>query len=467
MTGGASQPASLVGRLVLWSLVLLAVVIPLFWALFANAVEKVSRDVVDTRLLEFADQVRGHWVSTRANQTAPINGLSRHGPALRGHAGGADLDWVWQVSVAGTVALKSDLLTLTGAQLPIRPDPSDAFTLDTVNSPLGPLRIAERVLDEPLPFGQANGATSERLHYIVGLRLERYRGYVEDHAARLRGLALLAVIPVALALIGLSAVIILATRRNLEDLSDALHAYGQGDSPRVEGRFPRELQETVDRLNALIGQNEKILERTRKYVSKIAHDINHPLAILKNALRGGTDKDLMQRQVDRMAGLVDRYASLARAIGPDGQGERRTHVHGVLADIVDGFSILYRRTPLTFAIDCADDLSFPIPRHDLETMISNLVSNAHKYGDGHVRLSAGLDDGGGLVLSVEDDGPGIAEDDRAAALNWGKRLDEAPPGTGFGLSIVNDIAALYDGALTLSASELGGLKAKIKLPKPA
>lgn len=221
-------------------------------------------------------------------------------------------------------------------------------------------------------------------------------------------------------------------------------------------------------MNRLLRQNAVLIERTRKYVSKIAHDINHPLAILKNALAGeAPDKTLMTKQLDRMESLVDRYVSLAKAVGPEGLGGRQTtDIKASLQDAADGFSLLFRRTPLTISVDCPDGLTFPIPKHDLEAMISNLTSNAHKYADSEAVLRAVLDDDGTLVLSVEDDGPGIPDDQRNAALNWGKRLDEAPPGAGFGLSIVGDIADLYQGRLVLGRSMLGGLKVDILIPPP-
>ena len=165
-----------------------------------------------------------------------------------------------------------------------------------------------------------------------------------------------------------------------------------------------------------------------------------------------------------MTGLVDRYSSLARAIGPDGQPARKTEIEPLLQDVVDGFAILYRRTPLEIDHSCEAGLLVPIPKHDLEAMLSNLVSNAHKFADARVRVSAQMV-AEGLRLTVEDDGPGISETLRSAAFNWGKRLDEAPPGTGFGLSIVRDIADLYDGSVALAQSaDLGGLRVDIDLP---
>jgi signal transduction histidine kinase len=455
--GPVRAPHSLVGRLVLWGAVLFILTLPVFWLMFVNAADRISRDGVDTRLLEFAEQVRGYWISVRADGVPDIDAAAG--------AGGADVDWVWQVARDGQVALRSDLLGLSGTALPVAEGgPTPAFTLRTVETPLGALRIAERVVDEPV----AGTQRTERIHYVAGLRMQRYLAYAEDGAARLEPLALLAVIPVAVALLALSAVIIQTTRRTVKQLTDALAAYESGRAERVEGRFAVELQAVADRINALLARNEKLVDRTRRYVSKITHDINHPLAVMKNAVDGGPDADpaLMRRQIERMSGLIDRYASLARAIGPEGQSGKRLSVRDVLDDITDGFSILYRRTPLTFEVACDPAAAVALPRHDLEAMVSNLVSNAHKYGETRVRVSAAVDADGGLTVAVEDDGPGIPEAERGGVTAWGRRLDEAPPGTGFGLTIVRDIADLYEGTVTLDTSDLGGLKAVITLPPP-
>ena len=147
------------------------------------------------------------------------------------------------------------------------------------------------------------------------------------------------------------------------------------------------------------------------------------------------------------------------------QVQRQTDIGDLLQGVAEGFSILYRRTPIEIHYDCNPGLRFAVARHDLEAMVSNLVSNAHKFAGSRVRLSA-TKDGTSLRVTVEDDGPGIPADQREAALNWGGRLDEAPPGTGFGLSIVRDIVALYDGEMQLEDSAMGGLKVAIALPGP-
>jgi signal transduction histidine kinase len=67
-------------------------------------------------------------------------------------------------------------------------------------------------------------------------------------------------------------------------------------------------------------------------------------------------------------------------------------------------------------------------------------------------------------LTFEDDGPGLAPEDRERVLERGEKLDESMPGSGLGLSIVEDIAKLYGGAFALGTSPLGGLEARLTLP---
>jgi len=173
----------------------------------------------------------------------------------------------------------------------------------------------------------------------------------------------------------------------------------------------------------------------------------------------------LNRQIDKIAGLVDRYSSLARAVGPEGENRQRTNIASSLQDTADGFSILYRRSPLTIECNVEEGLSFVISKYDLEAIISNLVSNAHKFSNSLILISAQIHEGA-LKIKVEDDGPGIPEDQLKLVLNWGTRLDHAPPGTGFGLSIVHDMVDLYNGAIELAPSKLGGLSATITLPAP-
>jgi signal transduction histidine kinase len=111
-----------------------------------------------------------------------------------------------------------------------------------------------------------------------------------------------------------------------------------------------------------------------------------------------------------------------------------------------------------------DDLAFLGERQDLQEILGNLMENACKWSRRRVRVSAGPSGLGQMIAVVEDDGPGLPEDQREAVLKRGTRLDEDAPGSGLGLSIVDDLTRAYGGRLTLGASDLGGLKAVLELP---
>ena len=102
-------------------------------------------------------------------------------------------------------------------------------------------------------------------------------------------------------------------------------------------------------------------------------------------------------------------------------------------------------------------------RQDMEEMLGNLMDNACKWANKLVRASTVKSGAYGLII-IEDDGPGVPDDKLAEILHRGKRLDEATPGSGLGLSIVTDLAELYNGALELGHSDLGGMMATLKLP---
>ena len=109
-------------------------------------------------------------------------------------------------------------------------------------------------------------------------------------------------------------------------------------------------------------------------------------------------------------------------------------------------------------------------RQDLEEMAGNLVDNACKWAASQVFIevlverNAEPDAGPRLRIIVDDDGRGLSETERAQVSRRGQRLDESKPGSGLGLSIVVDLAALYGGSLTLGGAPTGGLRAELLLP---
>jgi two-component system osmolarity sensor histidine kinase EnvZ len=108
----------------------------------------------------------------------------------------------------------------------------------------------------------------------------------------------------------------------------------------------------------------------------------------------------------------------------------------------------------------------PVRRHAFKRAVANLVNNAARFAD-HVNVSAAKHNGS-LTIEVEDDGPGIPEDEREHVFRPFYRVDHArnqdSGSTGLGLAIAQDIARIHGGDITLDQSRLGGLKAVLKVP---
>jgi signal transduction histidine kinase len=142
----------------------------------------------------------------------------------------------------------------------------------------------------------------------------------------------------------------------------------------------------------------------------------------------------------------------------------RTAVAPVLGDLARVLGRIHSARGIEIAVVCPPSVAFRGERQDLEEMAGNLMDNACKWARTKILAEAQAGPAGRLQLLVEDDGPGLAAEDRGRVMERGERLDESVPGSGLGLSIVRDIAKLYGGGLELQESPLGGLKVVLELP---
>jgi signal transduction histidine kinase len=124
---------------------------------------------------------------------------------------------------------------------------------------------------------------------------------------------------------------------------------------------------------------------------------------------------------------------------------------------------IYAGRGLAFKVDIPPDHFIRGQREDLEEMLGNLLDNACKWAKSDIEVHS-MQEEGFVVVTVDDDGPGLAVAMRDAVLQRGVRADEAAPGSGLGLAIVRDLAELYAGTISLEDSPLGGLRARLRLP---
>ena len=108
-------------------------------------------------------------------------------------------------------------------------------------------------------------------------------------------------------------------------------------------------------------------------------------------------------------------------------------------------------------------LAVRVDERDLLEMLGNLIENAFKYTRSRVRIATRATDGRCAIV-IEDDGAGIAPADRELVLRRGTRADTASAGHGIGLAVTVELAAVYDGGITIEDSELGGALVRLELP---
>lgn len=267
--------------------------------------------------------------------------------------------------------------------------------------------------------------------------------------------------------LGLAMAVIIQVRFGLFPLRRMaldLEAVRRGDVSRLPDDYPREVAPLAQAMNTVLDNDCQLIERARTHVGNLAHGLKTPLAVMQAELAGQPDRRVMENQLENMRRLVERH--LGRAAASAGAGRAlgaQVAVKPVAAEIAAALTKIFAESHLRLGMQVDDDVSFQGDADDLAELLGNVLENACKWAKSEVRLSAWRD-AGGLVLRVEDDGPGMTPDQAAAAAERGARLDQMTAGWGLGLSIVADLVSLYGGDVQFGKSPLGGLAVSLFLP---
>lgn len=251
----------------------------------------------------------------------------------------------------------------------------------------------------------------------------------------------------------------------LRALRAALQDIRRGAAPRLAGDYPAEISPLADELNEVLAHNEALIQRARVQAGNLAHGLKSPLTVLHQELTevGGERGRILRDQVALIGDQVERVLARIRAAGPLSAAAGRASIPQVLRDLVFSLELIHRDRGIRIDVDCPEGAAFPGDAADLAEMLGNLMDNACKWARSRVQVAVGSE-GRRLTILIDDDGPGIAPEARAAVLTRGARLDQTVPGSGLGLDIVRELAELYRGALRLEDSPLGGLRARLELP---
>ena len=169
----------------------------------------------------------------------------------------------------------------------------------------------------------------------------------------------------------------------------------------------------------------------------------------------------MKGDLDEMEHMIDEYLAFAK--GEAGEATQPVDVSALLKAAGEDV----KRAGAEVEIAAPADLTASLRPLAFKRALANLAGNAAAHGD-HVRLSARALASGGLEIAIEDDGPGIPDDMHEEAFRPFSRLDQSRnqnrKGVGLGLAIARDVARGHGGDITLARSDLGGLRALIRLP---
>ncbi|HVQ89127.1 MAG TPA: HAMP domain-containing sensor histidine kinase [Actinomycetes bacterium] len=321
------------------------------------------------------------------------------------------------------------------------------------------------------PFIVASAAQGD-LVAVVGRNIDDE----VDAAATVRK-ALLFGVPLLLLVVGVVTWWIVGrTLRPVEDIRKEVEQISAREMSRRVPTAPGsdEITRLAATMNRMLDRLQTSQVRQRQLVSDASHELRSPVAAIRqhaevadthpNATNVEELASAVLIETERLQRLVEDLLLLARL--DEGAENDATEID--LDDLVLAEANRLRR--MTTADVDTTNVEAGRVRGDavaLERMTRNLAENAKRYSRRHIALGLS-EENGQVLLSVEDDGPGIPAEDRERVLQRFVRLDESrgrkTGGVGLGLAIVREVAESHGGSCALGESRLGGLRVEIRLP---
>lgn len=268
--------------------------------------------------------------------------------------------------------------------------------------------------------------------------------------------------------------------RPLYRLGDAIAERSPDDLHPIGERVPNEVQGLVDTVNSFMGRLQSALDALRNFTGNASHQLRTPLAIIRTqlalALRAGSIEDtkIAVKKADEAVANAERILAqllLMAKIDAAGKDEARKLERIDLVELTRGITAEH----VPAAGDAGIDLGFDgegeafvrVEPLLVGEMLKNLLGNALLYAGRGAEVTTRVSENEGFVsLEVEDNGPGIRPELRESVLRRFHRGASEAPGTGLGLPIVEEIAALY-GARTSLGDGAGGRGLKVAILFPA
>jgi two-component system, OmpR family, osmolarity sensor histidine kinase EnvZ len=255
--------------------------------------------------------------------------------------------------------------------------------------------------------------------------------------------------------------------RPIVQLADAMERFGRGeDTGPFRVRGAREVRAAALSFFGMRQRIKQFIEQRSQLLAGVSHDLRTPLTRLKlqfALLPPSPEIEDAKRDLADMEETLEEYLAFAKGLAEEAPAEVD------LRELVEELATDARRTGADVALEAEGSTVAPGRARALKRCLANLIDNAIAHGD-IVRVTITGEDGA-VTVAVDDNGPGVPEELYEEAFRPFSRLDETrsrnQKGVGLGLAIARDVARSHGGDIKLSQSPQGGLRASLRLPRPA
>jgi len=303
---------------------------------------------------------------------------------------------------------------------------------------------------------------------VVELRIKYQNGFLQiffpknkiaPSAARL--FALWITVP-GLLLILIAIVFLKNQTRPIVNLAKAAEKFGKGEFVKeFRPSGAREIRQAAYEFDKMRKRITIHLNQRSEMLSGISHDLRTPLTRLKLQLALLKQQDLAKKMgddIEEMERMLNEYLEFSRH--QKNEETETVNIHDIINEVVKK----YENKPIDISVE--ENLKINIRPNSIKRCLANLIDNGLSYGKKVAIITNKMKQN--LLIIVDDDGPGIDENEYQNVMKPFYRIDKSRGknklGVGLGLSIANDIIRSHGGNISLDRSPLSGLRVKISLP---
>ena len=231
-----------------------------------------------------------------------------------------------------------------------------------------------------------------------------------------------------------------------------------GHQPALDNTYPKEFTPLKNSINRLLEAEAQQRSRYKNSLGDLAHSLKTPLAAAMGTPELPEEAYESLTQIDH---IIQRQ--LKRAAAAKTGWQASVDIAPVVDKLLSAMHKVHRDAGLKLSRTGEQACQFEGDGTDLMEMLGNVIDNACKAASSCVQVSLAQEPGWSHI-TIEDDGPGIPDNQKDALLERGERLDTYTEGQGIGMAVVADLVAIYEGRLDISDSELGGAAIRLSFP---